>query len=531
MYLSNKDFDYSSAELVGLYIDDYKMFKKEFIPLHPLFEANKRDKIISLNEINVNDPFLEKNLNVKIIVGDNGTGKSTILNLLRENDGTAILLFKDKKKEFASTKEFSFYLNSRKIDCNIESEFLFESFNAYPSNKEVLQGFAPMHAPRDVLYSYLDDSENNCSKLVHYYSMNNEIFDFSDTNKLFTNFELCHIKQINLDMSALPLRFPYAFNDDIDDLFVESPLDALCVCSVVKNTSFFESESLISDKEEIDLKDFVKKIRTKKELNWSEYDEISNELKGMFFLKDGDKVKKKGYTFDEYESICSQMVILRKSIEDWFKNAEIKLSFSNFYYFRPYKLIKGEYRYISDLSTGEKRDIYNKLLLYPFYKNLSKYRCFYLLLDEPDRSYHPKWSRRFWKDFIETNDFIKSIEGKSVDRNISIIVATHSPFLLSDAFSNNLIRLHPNKDGSQTNAVKMESTFAGNIGEMYYTHSFMESTIGALAEDKIKNWISRIQDKDTSEKDIEDIAVQIEQVEDKILRGLLLDKIKYRGFV
>lgn len=530
MYLSNKDFDYSSAELVGLYIDDYKMFKKEFIPLHPLFEANKRDKIISLNEINVNDPFLEKNLNVKIIVGDNGTGKSTILNLLRVNDGNAILLFKDKKKEFASTKEFSFYLNSRKIDCNIEDEFLFKSFNAYPSNIGVLQGFVSMDAPKDVLFSPLDDSENNCNKLVYYYPKNNEVFDFSNTNKLFTNFEICHIKQINLDISTLPLRFSYAFNDDIDDLFVESPLDALCVESVVKNTSFFERESLVSNKEEIDLKDFVKKIRTKKELNWSEYDEISSELKEMFFLKDGDKVKKRGYTFDEYDSVFMQMEELRGKIENWFEKSGIRFSFSDFYYFRPYKLVNGKHRYIGDLSMGEKNDLHNKLLLYPFYMNLSEMCCFYLLLDEPDRSYHPKWSRRFWKDFIETNDFIKSIEGKSVDRNISIIVATHSPFLLSDAFSNNLIRLHPNKDGSQTNAVKMESTFAGNIGEMYYTHSFMESTIGALAEEKIKNWISKIQDTDTSEKDIEDIAVQIEQVEDKILRGLLLDKIKYRGF-
>ena len=532
MYRSNENFDYSSAELVGLYIDDYKMFKKEFISLHPLFEAEKKNKMVSLKEINIKDPFLEKKLNVKIIVGDNGTGKSTILNLLKVNDGTAILLFKDKNKEFASTKNFSFYFNTQQVYCHIEDDLLFESFYAYPSDKIILQGFSPMHASRDVLYSYLDDSENNCNMLVYYYSKNSIVFDFSDTNKLFTNFEICHINKMNLEMAALPYNFRYVFNDEIDELFVESPLDALCVCSVVKNAPFYCSEPLkydYTEKEKIDLKDFFNMIRIKKELNWEEYDQISNDLKEFFFLKENGR--KKEYAFDAYDSIHSQMDELRRRIEKWFEKAKIKIAYSFFYYFRPYKVIEGKHRYISDLSTGEKRDIYNKLQLYPFYKNLSEKRCFYLLLDEPDASYHPKWSRCFWKDFIKTNDFVKSIERKSVNRNISIIVATHSPFLLSDAFSNNLIRLCSNGDGSKTKAVKMESTFAGNIGEMYYTHSFMESTIGALAEDKIKEWISKIQDKESSDVEINEIIDQINQVEDKILRGLLLDKVKYRSLV
>ena len=77
----------------------------------------------------------------------------------------------------------------------------------------------------------------------------------------------------------------------------------------------------------------------------------------------------------------------------------------------------------------------------------------------------------------------------------------------------------------------MESTFAGNIGEMYYTRSFMESTVGSLAEIKLKEWISKIQNEDTPQNEILEIKKKIEYIDDKILKELLLDKIKYRNLI
>lgn len=531
MFLRKKNFEYKSAELVGIYIDNYKVFRKEFISLHPLIEVVEiKNKFINLKEIKKTDPFLENSLNVKIIVGDNGTGKSTILDLLKKDNDFAILLFKDAKDNFASTKKFDFCFSSTKICCKIEDNVLFYRYEDRYSHKGSLQYFSKKIEEYDNENVYgLDENEEIVDRLSFYYSKGEKIFDFDDGNKLFTNFDIYPTFQLGINTTLPPFGSNITFIDKFEDLFAQSPLDALCVHAMMNShINVIEQDKPAfnyAKAKKIRLKDLVLMLREKNPaINWIEYDDLSKKMQQIISSKEKGVII---HSFSNFEHIYSEMKSVEKRVCNWFKKAKIGSIPPKFYYFRPYKIINKKPRFFGDLSMGEKNSILNKLRLYPIYKNLSSNCCYYLLLDEPDKSYHPKWGRCFWKDLIQTNKLIKKIERKKITRNLSIIATTHSPFLLSDAFSNNLIQLK--KEGTRSKAFKMESTFAGNIGEMYYTHSFMDSTIGKIAEEKINEWILMIDNKKTSEKELENIKEQIEEIEDKILRNLLLDKISYRN--
>jgi hypothetical protein len=67
---------------------------------------------------------------------------------------------------------------------------------------------------------------------------------------------------------------------------------------------------------------------------------------------------------------------------------------------------------------------------------------------------------------------------------VNIILITHSPFILSDIPLPKVLFL---EEGRQKE--KKMNTFGGNIGEMLYDSFFMDSTIGAFAEEKIKRLI------------------------------------------
>ena len=94
------DCDINSLELVSLFVKDYKNLKNIFINLNPKYETifSQDTKELQINSVDY-FPTKEEYSNIKLICGENGVGKSSILELIR-NPGRAketILVMKDKK--------------------------------------------------------------------------------------------------------------------------------------------------------------------------------------------------------------------------------------------------------------------------------------------------------------------------------------------------------------------------------------------------------------------------------------------------
>ena len=90
------------------------------------------------------------------------------MNLLNHRNDDSILLFKDNKDNFASTKEFHFFYMSKPIHCKKNDDLKFFVSEGLPSNTDLLQGFFPPNYPNDRLYDYLPDEEKKINQLAYY---------------------------------------------------------------------------------------------------------------------------------------------------------------------------------------------------------------------------------------------------------------------------------------------------------------------------------------------------------------------------
>lgn len=153
-----------------------------------------------------------------------------------------------------------------------------------------------------------------------------------------------------------------------------------------------------------------------------------------------------------------------------------------------------------------------------------------LLIDEIDLYMHPEWQRKC------LNYLYEQLKLQYSDKNIQIIVSTHSPFVLSDVDRDNVIFLKP-KDNSfnvyddYKNDYKFE-TFGANIYEIINDAFFLENTMGEFAYKRISTIIDdfnklKITDKlATNYKELKNKCEKhlpiIEKIGEPIIRNKLI---------
>jgi len=149
------------------------------------------------------------------------------------------------------------------------------------------------------------------------------------------------------------------------------------------------------------------------------------------------------------------------------------------------ELNTGVYVPFEYLSSGEKQQAYSISALLYHLKNLDSvsddnssservaYPYIQLVLEEVELYYHPELQRQLIKNIL---DGIKQANLRNI-KWISICIVTHSPFVLSDIPSNNVLALR--KDGGDVSKIPC---FASNIHEMLKLSFFLKhGTAGDLA--------------------------------------------------
>ncbi|ETJ46837.1 AAA family ATPase [Pseudoalteromonas agarivorans] len=163
-----------------------------------------------------------------------------------------------------------------------------------------------------------------------------------------------------------------------------------------------------------------------------------------------------------------------------------------------------------------------------------------VLLDEIETSFHPEWQR---KVISYLQRFIQYFCHFSLSKT-QIIIATHSPFILSDTLNENV--KYFNLEGNSSTPIIMsgakdgKKSFAGNIHELLSDRFFMEATVGKHAENLIselqlffstteRNDIESSHDKKQSLiKTYEEAEAAIEQISDSVLKSYFeAELIKY----
>lgn len=199
------------------------------------------------------------------------------------------------------------------------------------------------------------------------------------------------------------------------------------------------------------------------------------------------------------------------------------------------ELNTGEYVPFEYLSSGEKQQAYSISALVYHLKNLDSvsddnssservaYPYIQLVLEEVELYYHPELQRQLIKNIL---DGIKQANLSHI-KWISICIVTHSPFVLSDIPSNNVLALR--KDGDDVSKIPC---FASNIHEMLKLSFFLKhGTAGDLATWtttriakclRIHRWINELEPAPAFFTSLQDIPEEYAFIEEyKTLSTLL----------
>lgn len=539
-------------KLIYTWIEKYRNLEKIALSWDSEFEveffANK--SVINIkrtkNYINI---FPKHINNITAIVGKNGVGKSNILNLLSHDIKKLYIKKNITEKEgffniyylkndlyviegvglhiidniLEQNKNFSedFCITVR----NLNGKFLFESYG-YEEHFEKKPEFAYLRYVNRIDKRKFDEYNNSNYKPYKYLAdrKNSKYFSkyrlIDAINKSEGNFKKIFFKEKPIYLSITKnflheddeIEFKIEHGINILDLskrnykrdFILDILEGVVrnLFEIIKNDSNYEYKKLISQIEEIQVNNeyiYYLEIYSLLLEKWMKMKKIEEIDKNIFL----EGIKKLIELLDKIPSAL---------FED---EKEIQLSFikDNIYIVEVTKLIdeynQKDYNYLNfitlnymSFSTGEQEliDLFSTLYDELSSEDVAKHEHILLVLDEPNNSMHPEWSRRLINlliEFLKDVHFFIESSKQLYNPNLckyTIVFATHSPFMISDLSKNHVIALEISDENESTIKIKndMRKTFASNIHTLFSDSFFMEITIGEFAKNKIDLIIKRL---------------------------------------
>lgn len=182
---------------------------------------------------------------------------------------------------------------------------------------------------------------------------------------------------------------------------------------------------------------------------------------------------------------------------------------------------------LDDLSSGEKQIIHSiSSIVYHIInvnsvanngadkfklgiESTQSYRNINILFDEVEQYFHPELQRQFIAKLLDYLSKMNKTHFNNID-GINILLATHSPFILSDIPNSNILRL---KDGMPT--PEESQTFGANIHNLLANDFFLEKGfMGEFAKGKINEVITFINNK----KQLDELTLLIPNLEKELLK-------------
>lgn len=136
-----------------------------------------------------------------------------------------------------------------------------------------------------------------------------------------------------------------------------------------------------------------------------------------------------------------------------------------------------------------------------------------ILLDEPDKNMHPELAKNFLNTLF---DVIKSYEDNDI--KFMIVLATHSPFILSDVLSEDVVCLKRNEDNSVSVDKRDLKTFANNIQDILVNSFFLDSTVGDFAKKSINDAIDYLNNTERNIEKLNEIRFLIDNISEPIVK-------------
>ncbi|MFA9372804.1 MAG: AAA family ATPase [Poseidonibacter sp.] len=493
-------------ELVYLWVDKYKNIENQGFDFSPRFRCSydkETEELEVIDKEETKEPYIKnffgENINITAIVGENGSGKSRILETFTKTYST--FLFYDEN------------CNLLNLQDNFDVSLFNDNVNSYlyktdsNVNQQILRKFTLNENATDELQFKINNL--TISFLSQIGNINSDIH-FSPTHIELIFSKVITLEDINT-LNGVMIIYSNSRHDTTDRITISiSDLQRIKDMFEQKIKEAIEIKNI---KSYLLLKEFIHRIKQKDSSIFKyfssnrEYGDDDNTVSVFEFIY-------RKFLEEHSDPNFNRIVqILEDSNKEFFDNEKMILNYTNnnfkeieillvnihrgYFNLKFFVQRKDNILYFNDLSDGEQQLllIFSKIyyLIRTIYKDSSKELIF--LIDEPDTFLHPDWQRKFFANLYK---FITNIEiFKS--KKFNFIVTSHSPFLLSDIPKQNVIFLEKDKEtGKCINATKTVNInpFGANIHTLLSHGFFMKGGLmGEFAKDKINNLIKVLNSK------------------------------------
>lgn len=465
----NNKIMYDSFELLYVYIkkidrcfeDTYFSFTNDYDIDYDY--DSKRLKIVKKDASVLTNFFSNKIKSINLIVGKNGCGKTTLFDLIGINLNNCYDIY-DLNYKNKSNGWFALY------KCGNDNEFYIEGFNGKLLFNDDFIEKKTIKSIYSIYFTY-DFLADNISEISFYNSYNHCDYPF-----IFYDYEIKY--------SAL---FPELNSDfiDVNDYF--------CFINrkYIKKGKFADLYYLATNNY-----DFFKRIgNTELSIIIKQIDNFNCENEETLEIEID---LKKEYNKEVYEFLksCDQennMSNLTNASKKVFK-----VHLNN-------NISEGELQLINTYSG----------IYYALTNGYKNQKSAIILLDEPDKSFHPMWISSF------IDNLVKLVESIDNDMKYQFIISTHSPFMLSDVPKDCITCI--DIVDHQRIISKAKKSFGSNYYDIIKDTFFLEDSVGMFAKRKINEMIEVINniDNNINEENIKRINEMISVIDDDYLKNIL----------
>ncbi len=513
-------------KLIALVIKQYdELFKNQIFNFSDEYKVNfdfeTNELKIEKNPDYIENFYGESIYNISPVVGINGVGKSTILNLIgyyyRAEDQN-----KDINQFFHVYLDTNrkFYLRDKNYDL---SSITIEGL---ATDKVDISGYCDAQKRDKLIYIMNEDRRPSGSyggqSLLDIYLA--ESSKWYMLNGIFEAYEELYFR----GLVSSSYKFSFGVNKyDIPDKYLNDWEDReffFCLVLKVIVNVCNEFKYCLSD-EEIERYFIEGKYlslfdKIKKEIEEEKKDFIDSLVNFLNYLEQFiHKYKIKEYS----DSMKSRIVELGYGEKNFDNRIEFERLYLDYEELEKNALDLKYYgfRVIDDfyynMSTGETNIL--KVMSYVKWlqMNPSQGTC-QLVVDELESGMHLEWSRSLINFLVNYINEINKVGGM----NFQLIFTTHSPYMLSDIKPGNVIMIEKNQETGYSEGKVLQNTFAKNIQEIM-KENLIDNIYGDFALAKINSMIERLNGEEEQEGNEEELLKEIHLISEPILRNKLLE--------
>ncbi|QNM18192.1 AAA family ATPase [Citrobacter freundii] len=540
-------------KIAHIYIKKYKILNEINIPINAEHDCNFNHGCIEINK-KEKDLVPEKyydEISLSAVIGENGVGKSTLLEFIEASfsyvNGSGIIVWHDPDSGYLI---HVYNMNVKQV--NNTSQFPHEIYYLYETTlfKENVKVIKINNLPsptgesknkksrhvKNIPLSKIEINTKDRFLRTYTYLLHNPrgnklkgsqasfefIFNHHNLNDIIELNNKYNIKRGNSNSYVVNkidkiFSYKYESTNTIDEI-IDQILDATCLSTLKSLVSGLKYESSELNMHLIELISSYLNNRSYGVENANQSFELC--LKGLNKNSISEKLLENYiYGFRSLSYLLENKIIFKKNniesivIED--ERITVKTESAEEAY-RGVKHLDAIPRVIKhNISYGWKGFSSGEYALIKFFCELEaavlklqkKTKSFIFIIDEVDLYLHPEWQREFIDELIE------HLASLRINMKSQVILTTHSPIIISDFLSENIVALNKNNSG-QVEKIS-SSGFGTPISELYIDGMHLSSTFGSRSKRYIDDIIESRDNLDEFQKKL------IEKIKSKNIRLML----------